>query len=186
MPTDIQIGQGLTSLEGYKASYFAGLGANTPAATPTDIAVLFGSATKTVRITAVRLTVQATAAGILQFDLVKRIGGTQSAVNTAFANNTHAGLHDSLDPASTVIANGLSGIYTGNPASVGTLSGIIDSKTTSDLANGIWIVEWLFGNGRPAKCPVLRGATQLIAVNGAGHTLLTGEKVGVSFEWTEE
>lgn len=171
--------------DGQKAAYFVGLGANTPAATPTDIAILTGSATKTIRVTRVRLTVQATAAGVIQYDLVKRVAGTQSAVNTAFAANTHGGLFDSNDAASTVITAGLAGIYTANPASLGTLSGILDSATVTMPANGTTVIEWKFCD-RPARCPVLRGTTQLIAINGAGHTLLTGEKFGVSFEYTEE
>lgn len=173
------------SQDGQKASYFVGLGANTPAATPTDVSILTGSATKIVRVTRVRLTVQATAAGVIQYDLVKRIAGTQSAVNTAFAANTHAGLMDSGDAASTVITAGLAGVYTANAASLGTLSGIYDSATITMPANGTTVIEWKFCD-RPARCPVLRGTTQLMAINGAGHTLLTGEKFGVSWEYTEE
>jgi hypothetical protein len=172
--------------EGQKATYFAALGGNTPAATPTDIAILTGSSTKTIKVTRVLLTVQATAAGLVQFDLVKRIGGTQSAVNTAFAANTHAGLMDSADAASSVITAGLAGIYTANPASVGTLSGIYDSRTVTVLANGLNQLEWKFCDRAGARCPVLRGVTQVMAISGAGHTLLAGEKFGVAFEWTEE
>ena len=172
--------------EGQKATYVAALGANTPAATPTDIAVITGSSTKTIRVTRVLLTVQATAAGLVQFDLVKRVGGTQSAVNTAFAANTHAGLMDSLDSASTMITAGLAGVYTSNPASVGTLSGIYDSRTVTVLANGLNQLEWRFCDRAGAKCPVLRGTTERMAISGAGHTLLAGEKFGVAFEWTED
>lgn len=172
--------------EGQKNSYFAGLGANTPAATPTDIAIITGSATKTIKVTRVLLTVQATAAGLIQYDLVKRVGGTQSAVNTAFVANTHAGLMDSLDTASTVITAGLAGVYTSNPASVGTLSGIYDSRTVTVLANGLNQLEWRFCDRAGAKCPTLRGVSQIMAISGAGHTLLTAEKFGVAFEWTEE
>lgn len=171
--------------EGQKSSYFVALGGNTPAATPTDIAIITGSATKTIKVTRVLLTVQATAAGLIQFDLVKRIGGTQSAVNTAFVVNTHGGQFDSVDPASTVVAAGLAGIYTGNPASVGTLSGILDSRTVTVLANGLNQLEWRFCD-RPSRCPTLRGVTQILAISGAGHTLLAGEKFGVAFEYTEE
>lgn len=179
-------GVAYTNQEGQKATYFAALGGNTPAATPTDIAVLTGSATKTIRVTRVLLTVQATAAGLIQFDLVKRVAGTQSAVNTAFAANTHAGLMDSTDGASTVITAGLAGVYTANPASLGTLSGIYGSRTVTMLANDTVQLEWRFCDRGGAKCPVLRGTTERMAINGAGHTLLTAEKFGVSFEWTED
>lgn len=172
--------------EGQKATYFAALGNNTPAATPTDIAVITGSATKIIKVTRVLLTVQATAAGVIQYDLVKRIAGTQSAVNTAFVANTHAGLMDSTDVASTMITAGLAGVYTANPASVGTISGIYDSRTVTVLANGLNQLEWRFCDRAGARCPTLRGTTQRMAINGAAHTLLAGEKFGVAFEWTEE
>lgn len=174
--------------EGQKASYFASLGNNTPAATPTDVAILTGSATKTVKVTKVTVTVQATTGAVGEYRLVLRSGGTQSAVNTAFANATHSGPFDSTDAASTVIANGLSGVYTGNPASSGTTVGIpvdwtigIPTVTTG----GVVVLEYTCGP-RPAKCITLRGATQILAVNGNGHTLATAEKFGITYEWTEE
>lgn len=177
-------GASRVNTEGCKPSYFASLGANTPAATPTDIAILTGSSTKTIRVTRVTISVAATSSGAVVFDLVKRSGGTQSAVNTAFANGTHSGPTDSNDAASTVIAAGLAGVYTSNPASTGTVVGIVKDWSPTILANAGVVFEYVCT--QPAKCITLRGTSQVLAVNGAGHTLLTGEKVGVSFEWTEE
>lgn len=177
------------NVEGQKATYFASLGNNTPAATPTDVAILTGATGKIVKVTKVRVTVQATTGAVGEYRLVFRSGGTQSAVNTAFANATHSGPMDSsLNAASSVIANGLSGVYTGNPASLGTVVGIIDDWTVgipTVTTGGVVILEWTCGP-RPAQCITLRGATQILAVNGNGHTLATAEKFGVSFEWTEE
>jgi hypothetical protein len=170
--------------EGQKASYFAGLGGNTPAATPTDVAILTGSATKTIKVTRVRLTVQATASGAIEYRLMKYSGGTQSAVNTAFVAATHAGAFDSSDAASTVITAGLAGVYTGNPASSGTTVGIIDDWTVTALANATMV--FVYECTVPSKCITLRGTTQVLAVNGNGHTLLTAEKFGIEFNWTEE
>lgn len=178
------MGSSQVNTEGQKASYFASLGSNTPAATPTDIAILTGSATKTIKVTRVTVSVQATASGAVVYDLVKRSGGTQSAVNTAFAAGTHAGATDSNDVASTVITAGIAGVYTANPASTGTLIGIVKDWSPTILANAGVVFEYVCT--QPAKCITLRGVTQFLAINGAGHTLLTGEKVGVSFEWTEE
>lgn len=177
-------GAAYANIEGQKASYFAGLGNNTPAATPTDIAILTGSSSKTIKVTKVRITLQATAAGVVEYKLIVRSGGTQSAVNTAFANGTHSGPLDSGDAASTVIANGLSGIYTANPASVGTVVGTVDDWTTGLGATSTTVLEYICRE--PSKCITLRGATQILAVNGAGHTLLAGEKFGIQFVWTEE
>lgn len=178
------VGNAYANTEGQKASYFAGLGGNTPAATPTDIAILTGSSTKTIKVTRVVVSVGATASGAVQFDLVKRSGGTQSAVNTAFAAGTHAGPMDSNDSASTVITAGLAGVYTANPASTGTVVGVVQSWTTTILANAG--VVFRYECTVPDKCITLRGTSQVLAVNGAGHTLLTNEKVGVAFEYTEE
>lgn len=164
------------------STYSAGLGANTPAATPTDVAVLFGTALSNRYLISVELSIQATAAGVVQYDLVKRVGGTQSAVNTAFVADTHVSRYDSSDVAMST--DGLSGLYTSNPASVGTIRGVVRSATI-DKAAGLTVVRWQFGD-RPGKLPVLRGVTQLFAINGAGHTLLAGEKFGVTFEWVEE
>lgn len=172
------------NIEGQKASYFAGLGGNTPAATPTDVAILTGSATKTIKVTRVRLTVQATASGAIEYRLMKYSGGTQSAVNTAFVAATHAGAMDSSDLASTVITAGLAGVYTGNPASSGTTVGIVDDWTVTALANATMV--FTYECTVPAKCITLRGTSQILAVNGNGHTLLTGEKFGIEFTWTEE
>lgn len=177
-------GSAYANIEGQKASYFASLGSNTPAATPTDLAILTGSATKTIKVTRVRITVQATAAGVIEYRLMKYSGGTQSAVNTAFAAGTHAGAFDSGDAASTVITAALAGVYTANPASSGTTVGIVDDWTVALAANtGIVL---LYDCTMPAKCITLRGTSQVLAINGAGHTLLTGEKAGVEFTWTEE
>jgi hypothetical protein len=177
-------GSSNVNTEGQKASYYASLGNNTPAATPTDIAILTGSATKTIKVTHVRISVGATSSGAVEYRLMKYSGGTQSAVNTPFVVVTHSGPFDSNDAASTVITAGLAGVYTANPASSGTGVGIVDDWTTTILANAGVVFEYTCT--RPEKCITLRGVTQVLAVNGNGHTLLTGEKVGVSFEWTEE
>lgn len=177
-------GSAYANTEGQKTSYFAGLGSNTPAATPTDIAILTGSATKTIKVTKVRITVQATAAGVVEFKLLKRTAGTQSAVNTPFLDGTHSGPFDSLSVASTVTAAGLAGVYTSNPASSGTLLGIVDDWTVALAANTGLVLEYTCRE--PSQCITLRGVTQVLAINGASHTLLTGEKVGVQFAWTEE
>lgn len=182
----IRDAQGVTyaNTEGQKATYFASLGGNTPGAAPTDVAILTGSSTKTIKVTKVRITVQATAAGAIEYRLMKYSGGTQSAVNTAFAATTHAGPIDSNDAASSVITAGLAGVYTSNPASSGTTIGIVDDWTVTVLANGTNVLE--YDCREPAKCITLRGTGQVLAVNGNGHTLLTGEKFGIAFEWTEE
>jgi hypothetical protein len=177
-------GSAQVNTEGQKASYFAGLGGNTPAATPTDVAILTGSASKTIKVTRVRVTVSTTAASLIEYRLVFRSGGTQSAVNTAFAAATHAGPFDSLDAASSVITAGLAGVYTSNPASTGTVVGIIDDWTLTSVTGGT--VNLVYECSLPTKCITLRGVAQVLAVNGNGHTLATGEKFGVEFSWTEE
>src|SRR5258708_5658378 len=59
-----------------KATYMAS-STFTPAATPTDLVTIFGSATKTVRVWSFKITTTNTAAGSQQYALIKR-----SAVDT--------------------------------------------------------------------------------------------------------
>ncbi len=159
--------------------YTAGLGLNSPAATPTDVAFLQGVASKEVRIYRITLSVGATASGQIAYDIVKRVGGTQTVADTPFLATTHSAQMDSNDPVSAVIVSAQSGVYTSN-RTIGTLAGVYASYSVTLLANAGMVFEY-----KPATPIVLRGITQSCCINGASHTLLTTEKFGISFEWSE-
>lgn len=168
-------GSTYVNVEGRKATYscFASF---TPVAG--DIAVLPGSASKTIRVTRVEVSLSTTGtAAVEAVQLVKRsaadTAGTSAAMTTV--------PHDSNFAAAS--AAPLS--YTAAPtpgAAVGTIRGVQFNDGSSALpGNQTWL--WTFGE-RPASAIVLRGTAQELCVN-LGAVVAT-QTATVSFEWTEE
>lgn len=162
--------------EGTKATYSLA-GAVTLAATPSDVVILNGSGTKTVRVTRVEVSIAATAAGIVDIVLIKR-----SAANTGGTATTPTPIpHDSSDSAATAVVS----VYTANPtpgASVGNIRWTKVGVSGADVENTF---SWDFTRNND-KALVLRGTAQGLAINLNGVALLTGEVFSYSIEWTEE
>lgn len=172
-------------IDGQKATYSASQLLFTPAATPTDVFTITGSATKTVRITRIEVTGLATTAGTVDVALVMRstanTGGTSTGSPSAIPHDAN-----SAAATATVLA------YTANPTlgtAVGAATtGLIRSQRAylNVAATGpSEHINFDFGN-RPSQDIVLRGATQVLAVNLNGDTLPAGTKLSCSVEWTEE
>lgn len=174
-------GAGYVSVDGLRATYSYVASDITPVATATDVVVITGSATKTVRISRVCFGGSATAASIYDVYMYKRTvadtGGT--------ATNPTPTQHDSNDAAASAVVS----LYTANPT-VGTGTLIRGSKTF--LINGATPVGgtpltcWDFGIG--VERPTLRGVAQQFAINhGAGaQAVPAGASVYYNVEWTEE
>lgn len=168
-------GSSYVNIEGRKATYscFASF---TPVAG--DIAVLPGSASKTIRVTRVEVSLSTTGTAALEaVQLIKR--STADSAGTSAAMTAVA--HDSNFAAAS--AAPLS--YTAAPTlgtAVGTLRGVqfFDESATVAGAN-TWL--WTFGE-RPASAVVLRGIAQELCVNLGG--VVATQTATVSFEWTEE
>lgn len=164
--------------DGYKATYSAGAVAITPAATATDVFVISGSASKTVRVTRISASCTSTAGLTVNAAIIKRssadTGGTSAAVTAAPL--------DSADAAAT--ASVLS--YTANPTGLGTAVGNVRTfKLFSPTATTFQTFqEMLFGNAS-GKAVVLRGVAQQLAVN-LSATTVTGGSCDYYAEWTEE
>lgn len=171
--------------DGAKTTYAASQLLFTPAATPTDVFTITGSATKAVRITRIEVTGLATTAGTVDVALVMRStansGGTSTGSPSAIPYDSN-----SAAASATVLA------YTANP----TLGTAIGAATTGYIrAQRAFLnvaatgasehINFDFGN-RPSQAVVLRGITQVLAVNLNGNTLPTGTKLSISVEWTEE
>jgi len=163
-----------------KWSYAACVNSLTPPATPTDMATITGSATRTIKVTRVVFSSTQTTAGINTFFLVKRStansGGTSASVTAVPL--------DSTNPAAT--ATVLS--YTANPAALGTAVGNVRASklitpAPASLQNPEWIWEFDLLNTQPVT---LRGTTQVLALNFNGAALPAGLNVNVAFHWTEE
>lgn len=162
------------------ATYSASVNDIIPAATPTDVFCLVGSATKTILITKVEVTPTASANGSLDFYVYKR---TTANSNGTFTNASIA-LHDSNNPAPTAVAK----LYSANPSALGTgvlvraVRNTLASKTPSGIPVTSWIEEFGAYNQQPV---VLRGVNQSLCINMAGQTLPTGTEIYFTFEWIE-
>lgn len=151
-----------------------------PVATPTDVIVLVGSATKTILVTKFEITPNATANGSLDFYVYKRTtantGGTSTA--TAIASN------DSTNPTASAVAR----IYSANPSALGTGTLVRATRMTlaSKSPNGIAIQMWSesFGTGNQQPI-VLRGVGESLAINLGGQAMPSGIEIYFTMEWVE-
>lgn len=169
----------VVNTEGVKATYSASVVALATVTSATDVFTLTGSATKTIRLTQVRVsgTID-TAAQYVNLALNKH-----SAANTGGTSASITPIpHDSSDVAAS--ATVLS--YTANPT-IGTSLGTVEtsryfaalSGTAAPTTERVW--DYTTRNGRGI---VLRGVAQQVALN-LGTTANSGV-FNISIEWTEE
>jgi hypothetical protein len=159
-------------------SYSATGAAFVPATTATDIFLLSGSNSKTIRVHKVSVSGTTTSGSAIKctIKLIKR-----STANTGGTSVTSTIVpHDSNNATATAVAKH----YTANPT-VGTDAGTIRSITNSFQASGITkgSIDFDFVNdgGQPV---ILRGTGENLAVN-LNSTTITGGVVSVSVEWSE-
>jgi len=160
----------------------------TPAATPTDLVTLYGSASKTVRVVSFRITTTNTAAGSQQFFLIKR-----SAVNT-----TGTFVAGNAVPAdSTDVATATVGHYTANPGALGTSAGNLNimrvASPAAIPASFAGVVTDAGFDMLPAvpqaildKMITLNGNTQGVVLNFNSVALVAGQTHAYQVIWTEE
>ncbi len=164
--------------DGWKATFSASVVSNAAYATPTDVLVLPGNASKTLKVVRFDISSAATAAGMYTCHLIKRTtansGGTSSAMTiTRF---------DSNDAAVT----GAPVTYSVVPTSVGTGTDIAAFRLfQSTLTTQPERQVLLFGNG-PMEAVTLRGTAQAFAVNFGGVALPAGSIFDMTIYWTEE
>lgn len=163
-----------------KWTYVSVINGLTPPATPTDMVIIYGSPTRTIRVTRVAISCTQTTAGINTFHLVKR-----SAVNTG-GTAAAAPLvpHDSTNPAATAVVY----YYTANAAALGATPGNIRStKICTPAPASLFQPDFVWDFDTLSKQRiVLRGAAEGLALNFAGAALPTGLNVNCSISWTEE
>lgn len=166
-------------VDGIKNTYSASVLGLIPAATPTDVFTLTGSNTKTIRVTKISFSATQNTSAIRDILLIKRStansGGTSTGA-TAVPHDTNS---------SSATATALS--YTANPTlgtTVGTIRATKYAIPSTNPNSSSTIVEWLFGDS-PAQAIVLRGTSQVLAVNLNGITT-AGGSFNINFEWTEE
>jgi hypothetical protein len=153
---------------------------NTPAATPTDLFTIAGAAGKTIRITKIVIGGAATTAGQLNPLIIRR-----SVVDTGGTSTNPAAQSRDIN---NVAAAATLTLYTVSPTGLGTTVGTLDSCR---------LYLQVAATGAPDVCAftygvnddqllVLRGATDVLALNFAGATVPTAGTIDIDVEWTEE
>ena len=165
-----------------KPAYKTAITPVSPPATPSDIVILNGSATKTVRITRIYLSSTQTTQGVNNWYLVKRSSANSGGTSTTI---TPIPLDSSLSAGTATFTR-----YTANATSLGTSVGNMDvvkllSPATAPGSSSATYYEphlWDFTNN-PV---VLRGTAEGLAINFNGAALPAGLSVDATYTWTEE
>jgi hypothetical protein len=170
-------------IDSYKLSYAAAFSAVTPGTSATtDVLQIFGSATKTVRVTRLGFSLT-TATTALYLDTVLSV---RSAAPTAGTATTGTAVpYDSNAAAATAVtkfwtAAPTAGAAVGSIAAYRYLVGITGTPTTTASDK---IYE--FGRG-PVQAVVLRGIAQGLVLTFSGATLANTTLMDCFVEWTEE
>lgn len=161
-----------------RATYAAFIPSFAPAATPTDIMQLTGSASKTIRLRLITVTGTATAASNIILNLVRR-----STLSTGAGSTPTVVTRDSADDAPSATLQ----TFSANPT-LGTSAGIFDGGrlNIAPAANGSidrLIFQYSWYND---KAPVLRTANDAICLNLGGAAWPSGGVLDVSFVWSED
>jgi hypothetical protein len=171
------VGVPVTNTEGTKATYSCAVIGYTAYATPTDLLVLVGSASKTVRVT--RFTVSGTATSAISEDiqLIKRT----AADTTGTSSQPSIAQHDSNDSAASAVVN----LYSVIPGGLGTGVNVRSARLNLGATGAAGTVVWDFTT-RNSKGIVLRGVAQCVALNFNGAAWPSGGTLDIDVEWTEE
>lgn len=166
-----------------RSLYSATMQTLTPAATPTDLVILNGSATKTIRLLKLELSGNQTTQSIDTFLLIKR-----SAANSGGTSTTPTVIpFDSTSAAGT----GVFRAYSANPTVLGSSVGNLASArvyipAVAATATGAVGYTWDFKQSEFLGGVVLRGTAEGLAVNFAGLALPGGLTLSITMTWSEE
>lgn len=154
--------------------------------TPTDVACITGSATRTVRLKKVRISGTAgTAININTFLTKHTVANTGGTAATGTALPT-ASPNDSTFPAATATLQA----YTANPtvdASAIVVNGATLFMPVTSTASGQSHLTFDWATGATAESPpVLRGVAQQYCVNLNGVTAPSSGVMNVEWVWTEQ
>lgn len=164
------------------ATYASGVGPFTPPATPTDMTTITGSATKTIRVLSFELTPVQTTRNLSPFYMIKR-----STANTAgtSATTTVVPLDSNFAAGTGVVRQ-----YTANPT-LGTTVGAVtivrvlsDDSGANAVGGGGYFFDFTKGGTAPGV--ILRGTSQVLALNYNGAALAVGLSIVGTWTWVEE
>lgn len=168
--------------ETQKATYAYATASLTVAATPTDILTIAGSASVVTRVKRIAVYGISTAPGTLPIALIRR-----SAANVGGTSTSPTVLKHDINDAT---ASSTVQLYTANATTLGATTGtihngiLVTGSTVGVTTSGQFLV-WDFTT-RNDKALVLRGATDVLAINGNGATVPGGGSFTFDIEFTEE
>ena len=176
--------------DGAKTTYAAGAAGLALAATPTNIATLTGSATKTVKLVRVGLSLQCSALGTSLLDVLLQkfssalTGGTPVSLTMAPMDSNNA--------AATALAQNWTANSTGGGALVGNIKvakimpQFLGAETATDFPQQpLPQIIWDF-SASSMQQPTLRGVAQVLSINLNGGTLVATTTFSVFMIFTEE
>jgi hypothetical protein len=173
----------LVSSDGTKATYGYVAAGVTPVATPTDVLVIQGSATKTVRVKRIKIGGFATTAGQFIVQLIRRSAANSGGSATLTA--VTPGKFDVTDPAATAV---VSYVQTGNFGTLGASAGLLRTGRlflNTATAGGTSEVVWEFAT-REDKAAIIRGTSDFLCLNCAGATVPNGGELDFEIEQEED
>ncbi len=166
--------------EGWKRTYSAYITGLVPGATPQDIFTITGVASTLVKVARLEIAGTATASATVLITLLKRSTANSGGTST----NPVKLSYDSGDTAAgaTITA------YTANPTAGTLVNNLRTRKLLLGATSPTTILDRMIEEYgvRPAKCPTLRSASEVYAVNLGGVTALAGWAFDIFIEWTEE
>jgi len=168
----------------YKATYAASSGFVTPAASPTDVFKIWGSASKTVRILKILVASNgASNEGVAPFFIIKRStagsGGTSSAVTIVPLDSAFAAATCSVK---TYTANPTVGTAVGNVMS----GDIAYARYVGGVAIAGLAYQVIFDADKYGSAIVLRGTGENLAVNFNGVSPAYAGDFAYTIIFTEE
>ena len=159
----------------------------TPVATPTDFIIIQGSATKTLKIQSIVLSLESTASGSIAVRLIRR-----SAANTVAAtlNPIFGAPNDPNDAPATATVGYVSGAnFTNLGTQVGGATAFLGAKNlNSNFQTSGFIqstVEWSFEQ-MGIKPILLFGTSDFICINLNGDTVPAGGKIYADIKIEED
>ena len=164
------------------ATYSCGVGPFSPPATPTDMTTITGSATKTVRVLSFELTPVQTTRNLTAYYMIKRSTANSSGTSTS---PTIVPLDSNFAAATAVVRQ-----YTANPTLGNTVGPIELVRVLSDDsgANAVGGGGYVFDFTKNGTAPglILRGTSQVLALNLNGIALPAGLSIVGTWTWVEE
>jgi hypothetical protein len=150
-------------------------------ATPTDMIMIQGSATKTIRILGFTVRIGTTSAAIQRLDWVRRsaanTGGTKAVIPSVTL--------DSTSPAATAVVEQYSVI----PASLGSGTIIASTYTVTTVLTSapspFSMYSYLLGVTSSERGVVLRGTSEFLCANWGGAALPAGFLAQAEVTWRE-